>query len=291
MLTVLSCQKKEEESEVTEPTQKSILKASPPALYALALFDSAGTPVPAGFRSAIYKVDLCSSPIGYTFVSAIRNGLTPVTDVTGICDMPNVPDFAWAVTGMNSNFPRRLLRVRISTGAATIAAFTTVAGLPVSMQDIENYNATGLFVAIREGTSQLMRVNVPGGACVAFAPVGPVAQYNGLTVVGNKFHAISGLTNLICPPNSGDIFEYPIAGGGYTGKFSYKNLPVNGTWTRQELGFYFDNYCNKRWVVGSSSGIISNNTNITPCILPTPIFLRNTFGQNYRYIYDFMVKP
>jgi hypothetical protein len=291
-MTFLSCQK----SEVEEVTPIKAAKVTSnkaalacPTVYALALSGSAGTPVPAGFQSAIYKADLCTTPISYNFVSSIKIGVTPVTDVTGICDMPGVVNFAWAVTGMNSNFPQRLLKVQISTGAATIQATTTV-----PLQDIENFGTTGLFVAIKEGTSQLMKVTIPAGVCAAFAPVGPVGQYNGLTVVGNNFHVISGVTNLICTPNSGDIFEYPVGGGPYIAKYSYKNLPGNGTWTMKELGFHFDACCGRRWVVGSSSAIISNNTNITPCVAPTPTFLFNTLSSpavNVKYIYDFMAKP
>lgn len=290
-ITFVSCEKNELEQENSKKqmNQKAVTQALAPCptTYALVLSGSAGSPVPAGMASTIFKVNLCSAPIGYTFVSQIRVGFTPVTSVTGLCDMPGVPDFAWAVTGINSNFPSRLLRVQISTGSASVVAATTV-----PLQDIENFGNTGLFVAIKEGTSQLMKVSVPGGVCAAFGPVGPTPQYNGLTVVGNNFHAISGITSLICSPNRGDIFEYPSTGGPYVNKYSYKNLTVNSTWTMKELGFYFDNCCGKRWTVGSSSGIISHNPNITPCILPNPTFLLNTSttGQNYWYIYDFMGK-
>jgi len=285
-LSLFACQKTKEDiaAPLAEATAPGVdlsgnKTAACPATYALVLSGSSGTPVPPGFQSYIYKVGLC--PNAFTYVSQIKIGLTPVTDVTGICDMPTVPDFAWAVTGQNSNFPSKILRVRISTGAAGI-----VSNSAVPLQDIENFNNTGLFVAIREGTAQLMRVTPGTGACVLFAPAGPTNQYNGLAVVGNKFHAISGTTNLICPPLSGDIFEYNTVGGPYVGKYSYKNLPGNGAWTMKELGLYFDSCCGKRWVVGSSSGILSNNTNITPCIAPSPTFIFNT-----RYIYDFMLKP
>ena len=287
----VSCEKNDDlqETKKTGTTNKAVQQALAPCptTYALVLSGSAGTPVPAGMASTIFKVDLCSSPTGYNFVSQIRVGLTPVTSVTGLCDMPGVPDFAWAVTGINSNFPGKLLRVQISTGSASVVAATTV-----PLQDIENFGNTGLFVAIKEGTSQLMKVSVPGGVCVAFGPVGPTPQYNGLTVVGNNFHAISGITSLICSPTRGDIFEYPSTGGPYVAKYSYKNLTANPSWTMKELGFYFDSCCGKRWTVGSSSGIISNNINITPCVLPNPSFLLNTSttGQNYWYIYDFMGK-
>lgn len=287
--TFVSCDKTELEQEDNKSTEKVVTAALAPCptTYALVLSGSAGSPVPAGYASTIFKVNLCSSPVGYSFVSLIRVGGIAVTSVTGLCDMPGVPDYAWAVTGINSNFPGKLLRVQISTGNASVVATTTV-----PLQDIENYGSTGLFVAIKEGTSQLMKVSVPGGVCVAFGPVGPTPQYNGLAVVGTKFQAISGLTNLVCGPNYGDIFEYPTTGGPYTAKYSYKNLPANFSWTMRELGFYFDNCCAKRWTVGSSAGIISHNLNVTPCILPNPTFLLNTAttGQNYRYIYDYMAK-
>ncbi|MFM9987162.1 hypothetical protein [Flavobacterium sp.] len=290
-MTFISCQK----SEVEEANAQSIQKqqtsrsvAACPATYALVLSGGFGTPVPAGLTSYIYRVNLCSTPVGYNFVSAIKIGATPVTGVTGICDMPGVVDFAWAVTGVNSNFPKRLLKVQISTGNASIVAVTSV-----YLQDIENFGTTGLFVAIQEGTSQLMKVNVISGASTAFAPVGIVPQYNGLTVVGNNFQAISGTTNAVCPPTTGDIFEYLSTGGNYIAKYSYKNLTANATWTMKELGFHFDSCCGRRWVVGSSSNIISNNTNIAPCVLPNPTFLLNTSltGQNFFAIYDFMAKP
>lgn len=286
-IALFACQKAKEDR--ASPLGESSVpgnKATPgakvlacPATYALVLSGSSGTPVPAGFLSYIYKMGLC--PNAFVYVSQIKLGLVPVTGVTGICDLPGVPDFAYAVTGMNSNFPNRVLRVRISTGAAGIVSAT-----PIPLQDIENFGNTGLFVAIREATSQLIRVNPATGACVGFAPAGPTNQYNGLAVVGNKFHAISGTTNLICPPLSGDIFEYNNVGGPYVAKYSYKNLPGNGTWTMKELGLMYDSCCGKNWVVGSSSGILSNNTNISPCAAPNP-----TFNFNTRYIYDFMSKP
>lgn len=288
IISLFSCEKNDVKPE-NEIKQKAAAQALAPCAptYALVLSGSSSSPVPAGFLSTIYKVDLCAAPTGYNFVSVITIGGVQVRSVTGLCNMPGVADFAWAVTGVNSNFPSKLLRVQISTGVASVVANTTV-----PLQDIENYGTTGLFVAIKEGTSQLMRVNVGTGACVAFAPAGPTPQYNGLTVVGNKFHAISGTTNLVCNPTYGDIFEYNTAGGPYVAKYSYKNLAANPSWTMKELGFHFDNCCGKRWTVGSAMGILSHNTNITPCVLPNPTFLLNTTttGQNFWYIYDFMEK-
>ncbi len=297
MVTVLlfSCEKNETpegnkietKSNLQQKTNATSAVASCAPVYALVLSGSSSSPIPGGFSSNIFKVDLCASPTAYTFVSQIKIGGTPVQSVTGLCNMPGVVDFAWAVTGINSNFPSRILKVHIPTGNATIAAASAV-----PLQDIENYLATGLFVAIKEGTSQLMKVNPSTGACAVFAPVGPTSQYTGLTVVGNKFHAISGNTNLVCGPTYGDIFEYTTAGGAYIAKYSYKNLAANPSWTMKELGFHYDNCCGKRWTVGSALGIISHNIDVTPCVLPNPTFLLNTTttGQNYWYIYDFMEK-
>ncbi|WP_136667879.1 hypothetical protein [Flavobacterium sp. H122] len=289
LITAFTACEKSELKQENPKDQKTAVQALAPCapVYALVLSGSSSSPVPAGFASTIFKVDLCAAPTGYNFVSQINVAGVPVRSVTGLCNMPGVVDFAWAVTGMNSNFPSKLLRVQISTGSASVVATTTV-----PLQDIENYGTTGLFVAIKEGTSQLMKVSVPSGFCSVFAPAGPTPQYNGLTVVGNKFHAISGTTNLICNPTYGDIFEYTTAGGPYVGKYSYKNLTTTPSWTMKELGFHFDACCGKRWTVGSSMGIISHNTNITPCVLPNPTFLLNTTttGQNYWYIYDFMEK-
>lgn len=268
---------------VESSSNRKINAAAPtacPPLSALVLTGSFGSPVPSGLQSFIYRVNLCVTPVTFTTVSQIKIGATNVTSVTGICNMPGVANYAWAVTGKNSNFPQKLLKVQISTGAASIAANTSV-----PLQDIENYG-TGLFVAIKEATSQLMKVAVPSGACAVFAPPGPTAQYNGLTVAGTKLQAMSGLTNIVCPGKSGDIFEYPTAGGMYTAKYSYKNTPANSTWTMKELGFYFDPCCNKRWVVGSSSSVLSHQTNATPCAASNPVLLLGT-----RAIYDFMIKP
>jgi hypothetical protein len=288
LLLLNSCQKQDQEivptkesgAGVSNKTAKQSLLPCPQQVFALVLGGNVGTPIPAGYLSYICKVDLCSNPVGFNFVSQLKINNVAVTDVTGICDNPGIVDFGYAVTGINSNFPKKLLRFQISTGISSIVNPTTDA-----LQDIEYYPPTNLYVAIKEGTSQLMKVAVPSGICTAFSPVGPTSQYNGLTVVGNKLQAISGNTALICSPTSGDIFEYPVTGGNYTGKYSYKNLAANSLWTMKELGFYFDDCCQKRWVVGSSNGFLSNNLNITPCILPNPNFLINT-----KPIYDFMSK-
>ncbi|WP_130733891.1 hypothetical protein [Flavobacterium sp. J27] len=290
-----SCQTPEENTtEETNANATTKLKpetdrasaASCGTMYALVLSAGTSTPVPGGLTSHIYKVDVCTSPTGYNYLSTINIGGTPVTSVTGLCDMPGTPGYAWAVTGVNSNFPSRLLKVQIISGAAVVATPTAA-----PLQDIENYGTTGLFLAIKEGTSTVMRVNVSTGACTPFSSASPTNQYNGLTFFGNKVHVISGLTNIMCPPNYGDIFEYDLA-GNLVGRYSYKNLPANNIYTMKELGFHYDNCC-KRWVVGSSTGIISNNFDITACTPSNPTFLLNTAatGQPHYAIYDFMLEP
>ncbi|VXB84579.1 conserved hypothetical protein [Flavobacterium sp. 9AF] len=255
-------------------------------MYALVLSAGTSTPVPAGLSSHIYKVDVCASPVAYNYLSTIKIGGTPVTSVTGLCDMPGAAGLAWAVTGANSNFPSRLLKVQLATGNAAVAFPTTV-----PLQDIENYGNTGFFLAIKEASSTIMKMDVTTGICTVFSSISPTNQYNGLTFVNNKVHVISGLTNMICNPNYGDIFEYDLA-GILTSRYSYKNLPANNIYTMKELGFHFDSCC-KRWVVGSSSGIISNNFDITACTASFPNFLLNTTtsGQPHYAIYDFMLKP
>ncbi|CAM4110522.1 MULTISPECIES: hypothetical protein [Flavobacterium] len=276
-----------ESNENNKTTSNSLRAPACGSMYALVLSFGTSTPIPGGITSHVYKVDLCSSStVGYNYLSTIKIGGTPVTSVTGLCDMPGASGYAWAVTGANSNFPQKLLKLELATGNAAVAFNTTV-----PLQDIENYGNTGLFLAIEEATSTIMKVNVSSGACVPFSSISPVAQYNGLTFVGNKVHVISGLTNYICSPNLGDILEYDL-GGNLTRRYSYKNLPVNNIFTMKELGFHFDSCC-KKWVVGSSSGIISNNFDVTPCTPPSPILLLNTFStsQPHHAIYDFMVEP
>jgi hypothetical protein len=291
-LFILSCQnsddltaKSKNQTDKTSKSQTSKALAPCGPLYALVLkTGGTGTPVVSA-DSFIFKVDLCTSPVFYGFVSQIKVGAIPLTAVTGICDLPGDPDHLYATTGQNSNFPKKLYKVKIATGQATLVCNTTD-----FLQDIEMVTPT-YFVAVKEASSQLMKVDIPSGICTAISPAGPLPQYNGLTLVGSKLHAISGNTSAICSSTMiGDIFEYNLGGGNYVGKYSYK--APTGVYTMKELGFYFDNCCGKNWVVGSAQGIISNNLNVTPCTLPVATFLLNaaTSGQNYWNIYDFAVK-
>lgn len=289
---LLSCQNSDEvavesnnSSVKATKNQTSKALASCGQVYALVLkTGGTGTPVISA-ESFIFKVDLCATPVFYNFVSQIKVGGTPLKAVTGICDFPSDPDHLYATTGQNSNFPKKLFKVKIATGQATLVCNTTD-----YLQDIEMVNPS-YYVAVKEATSQLMKVDIPSGICTAISPAGPLPQYNGLTLVGSKLHAISGNTSVICSSSMiGDIFEYNLGGGDYVDKLSYK--APSGTYTMKELGFYFDNCCGKNWVVGSAQGIISNNLNVTPCTLPTATFLLNaaTTGQNYWNIYDFAEK-
>lgn len=291
-LFLLSCQNELEEKDNKEFQNEEVnnfQRAAAPCreLYALVLPASGtGSPILPNIESFIFKVELNTSPIGYNFVSQIKIAGTPVTCVTGLSDMIGIPDYAWAVTGQNSNFPKKLLKVNITSGQATIEANTTE-----YLQDIENLDVSGNnLVGIKEGTSQLMKVDIPSGICTLFGPNGPTKQYNGLTTMGGKLYAISGLTDYICPSKRGDIFEYELTGGDYINKYSYKS--TNATYTMKELGFYYDNCYGKKWLIGSSQAIITNNINIKPCILPYPTFLLNTTTthQNFHGIFDFMTK-
>lgn len=291
-LFLFSCQNEMEEKNVETNQQinkESNLEKFAPCstLYALVLpGNGTGSPMLPNINSYIYKVNLGSIPIGYTFTSQIKIGGTPVTCVTGLCDMTGTADYAWAVTGQNSNFPKKILKVHISSGQATLGSTTTD-----YLQDIENLDASGTLVGIKEGTSQLLKLNASSGICSLFAPNGPTSQYNGLTVKDGKLYAISGLTNYICSPKTGDIFEYLLTGGHYVAKHSYKSSVAN--YTMKELGFYYDNCYGKKWLVGSAQAVISNNTSINPCYFPYPNFLLYTpdTRENYHGIYDFMSKP
>lgn len=290
LLILFSCQNELEDDTSKTSSNKSTKQversASCPELYALVLPASGtGSPVLPNINSYIYKIDLSTSPIGYTFQSEIKIGGTAVTCVTGLCDMTGVTDYAWAVTGQNSNFPKKLLKVKLSTGQASIESTTTE-----YVQDIEYLSTSGNFVGIKEGTSQLLKINIATGNCTPFGPAGPTKQYNGLTTMSGKLYAISGTTNYICYPRIGDIFEYEQSGGDYIGKYSYQS--TNATFTMKELGFYYDACYGKNWLVGSSLAKISNTNSIKPCSAPFPNLLLNTpdTHENFHGIFDFMTK-
>lgn len=289
-----SCQSPEEND--VRQTQKNSKQANKAAnvslacgsVYALVLSGSSASPVASGLTSHIYNVDLCSSTVGYTFQSSINIGGTPVTGVTGLCDLPESPGKAIAVTGINSNFPQSILNVDIASGLTFV-----IVNSDVPLQDIENDGSTGDFYAIQENSSHIMKVDIATGACVAFAPVGPTPQYNGLIIKDGFLFAISGNTSYICGSRKGDVFKYalPGIGGSYVGKNSYKS--IDPTFTGEELGLYYDDCCGKNWVVGSTSNIISSNVGITACALPNASFLLNTTttAATHFAIYDFMLKP
>lgn len=258
------------------------------SVYSLVLNGIAGTPVPLGLQSFIHKIDPCSGAV--TSVVQITNGgssTNPIYSVTGISNMLANPGYSWGVTGVNSNFPGRILKIQTATGNASIGAQTrlnSTTGAIVYLQDIEN-NGTDYF-AIIEGTARIVRVNISTGVCTLFASA-PTNQLNGLTFVGTTMYVISGTTTAICPSNSGDIWRFNslLLTAPVLGTNTYKNLPANPTWTMKELGFHFDACCNiKRFLVGSSSGILSNNPNIS-CAGVNPIFM-----VNIKPTYDFMAE-
>jgi hypothetical protein len=278
--TIWACQKTEVESTSTdnETFKSSGAKIAACSLYSLVLNGSSGTPVIPSLNSFIFKVDPCSGATG--LVSQIKiGGVTPVTSVTGLSNVLGMPGYAFAVTGKNSNFPQRLLKVQIATGIAIVVTPTQV-----PLQDIE-HNGTNYF-AILEGTARIMKVNVVSGATVFFAAP-PTQQLNGMTFKGTSMYVISGNTSAICPPNSGDIWAYnsltaaPLPPAG-----SYKNLPANANWTMKELGFHLDFCCQKSFMVGSAAPVaVISNRNSLSCLGATPIFLNNTEPT-----YDFMIE-
>lgn len=278
--TIWACQKSKVET--TSPDddlfKSSGAKVAACSLYSLVLSGNSGTPVVAGLQSFIHKVDPCTGGTG--FVSQIKVGGTPVTCVTGLSNMLGVPGYAWAVTGKNSNFPGRILKVQISTGIASVGPATQF------LQDLE-HNGTNYF-AILEGTSRILKVNIGTGA-VAFFAAPPTNQLNGLTFSGTTMVVISGNTSALCSPNSGDIWYYNslLATPPPLGSGTYKNLPINSNWTMKELGFHFDVCCQKRFMVGSAglpSSVLSNRTSIS-CAGATPTFL-----SNIKPTYDFMIE-
>ncbi|CAM4110308.1 MULTISPECIES: hypothetical protein [Flavobacterium] len=292
--TFWSCQTPDENDVMqTEKNNKQENKAENVPLacgnvYALVLSGSSGSPVASGLTSHIYNVDLCPETIDYTFQSSINIGGVPVMGVTGLCDFPGISGKAIAVTGINSNFPQRLLNVDIATGLAVVMLSTSV-----PLQDIENDGNTGDFYAIRENSSQIMKVDILTGICTAFAPVGPTPQYNGLIIKGGFLFTISGNTSYICGSRRGDVFRYalPGTGSGYVAKNSYKSaVPA---FTTEELGLFYDDCCGRNWVVGSSSNMISNNTDIIACTSNSATLLLDTTStsQPHYSIYDFMLKP
>jgi hypothetical protein len=279
--TIWACQKTEVEStSVENDTFKSsgAKVAVGCSLYSLVLNGNSGTPVAAGLQSFIFKVNPCSGATG--LVSQIKvGGITPVTCVTGLSNMLGVPGYAWAVTGKNSNFPGRILKVQIATGNASVGPATEF------LQDLEN-NGTDYF-AILEGTQKIFKVNVFTGLITFFAAP-PTAQLNGLTFKGTTMYVISGTSSALCPPNSGDIWYYNslLATPPPLGSGTYNNLPANSNWTMKELGFHLDFCCQKTFMVGSAGipSVLSNRTTLA-CALPNPTFL-----SNIKPTYDFMIE-
>jgi hypothetical protein len=56
---------------------------------------------------------------------------------------------------------------------------------------------------------------------------------------------------------------------------------------------FYDDCCGRNWVVGSSSNMISSNTDIIACTPNSATLLLDTTStsQPHHSIYDFMLKP
>ncbi|MFN8355532.1 MAG: hypothetical protein U0Y10_13835 [Spirosomataceae bacterium] len=273
---LLSCDKNTENVSPSESVSTSAARATDasaaaaPAYasacedYSLALSGSYTTPIPGLLTSEIHRVQLCTgveNPI-----STINIGGVPVYSVTGISKMDGNTKVLYAVTGKNSNYPYKLLKVEILTGNATVIATTTtgIGATPIPLQDIDNYGAN--YFAIREGTNQVVSINVGTGVCTTFAVAPTNYPLTGLTFKGNRMWVIAGVANFNCSPNYGDMFEYTL--GGVLNSSNSYNAGVM-SYTNKELGLDFFSSaacCTRNWVVASAStaagGSLTYNLNL-----------------------------
>lgn len=242
-------------------------------VFSLVLSGSTGTPHIGGLGSFIVRTDVCS---GMALSSVqIKLGGNPVTSVTGLSKSHLAGEF-YAVTGANSNFPRRIMRVNmLGNVVGMINAWFGSPNQLVPLQDIEWRGVGADYYAIKEGSNTIFKVNVATGQCTVYAAP-PTNQLNGLTFdSAGRMWVISGTTNAVCAPKTGDMWSYAgIMVGALMATRTYNNLPANSNWTMKELGLNFDTCCGKRWIVGSSSGVYSNNGTIT-CTGPNPTFIAN----------------
>jgi hypothetical protein len=242
-------------------------------VYSLILGGSTGTPHAAGLDSYIAPVDVCT---GVTLGAVqIMAGAVAVKSVTGLTKSHFAGEF-YAVTGANSNFPNKIMRV--NAAGSVISMINAWFGSPnqiVPIQDIEWKAAGALeYFAIKEGSNTIFKVNVVTGQLSIFNSTIPTAQLNGLTFDSlGRMWVISGQTNANCATGFGDMWALNAAGTVVLTR-TYNNLPANPTWVGQELGLHFDTCCVKRFVVGSSSMVMSNNTN-NLCGGLTPTFINN----------------
>lgn len=234
-------------------------------VYSLVLSGASGTPHIGGLDSYLVNVDLNTG--NSVAASQIKIGAVPVKTVTGITKAPATVPTIYGVTGINSSVPGRLLRINPATGAAVILGNTMMGNFIVYLQDIEYCTTNNRYYAIVEGTNRIVS-SVNGLSWAFFAAVPVNYQLNGLTFRTsggiNSLWVISGAGNAFCGGSYGDMWNFSLA-GVMMGTRNYKATSV--LWTNKELGldFHFNTVCIARnFVVGSSSGVLSNNMLLCP---------------------------
>lgn len=240
-------------------------------IYSLVLAGNSGTPHIGGLDSYLVNVDMATG--NTTAASQIMIGAIAVKSVTGITKAPSsatTPPIIFGVTGINSNFPGRLLKINPVTGAAVNAGPTMLGNLPVFLQDIEYCLANNRYYAIVEGTNRI--VSSPNGlAWVNMPNIIPAnVQLNGLTfrTVGNitRLWVIAGAGNTFCGVNFGNMWQLAL-NGAFISTSNYN--AANALWTNKELGLDFNANTGcvpRNFVVGSAMGILSNNLNLCPAL-------------------------
>ncbi|GGD67302.1 hypothetical protein GCM10011514_34230 [Emticicia aquatilis] len=253
--------------------------------YSLVLSGVTATPHAGGLDSYLANVDMVTGAT--TAASAITVGGLIVKSVTGITKIPAAAPTLYAVTGMNSSIPRRLLRVNPATGVSVNVGATVSAGAVIALQDIEYCTTNARYYAIMEGTNRIMiSPDALNWTLLAVAPTN--FRLNGLTFQKNAagvetLWVIAGQANTLCGGKFGDMFNYTL-GGAFIANNSYNAATAGPVTPELGLDFYQNTACVIRnFVVGSASGFLSHN--MTLCSgggIPAPIG-----GSGIKATYDF----
>lgn len=240
-------------------------------IYSLVLAGNSGTPHIGGLDSYLANVDMATG--NTTAASQITIGAIAVKSVTGITKAPasaTTPPIIFGVTGINSNFPGRLLKINPATGAAVNAGPTMLGNVPVFLQDIEHCPANNRYYAIVEGTNRI--VSSPNGLVWINMPniIPANVQLNGLTfrTIGNitRLWVIAGAGNTFCGVNFGNMWQLAL-NGAFISTSNYN--AANALWTNKELGLDFNANTGcvpRNFVVGSAMGVLSNNLTLCPAL-------------------------
>ncbi len=240
-------------------------------VYSLVLAGNSGTPHIGGLDSYLVNVDMVTG--NTTAASQIMIGAVVVKTVTGITKAPTsatTPPTIFGVTGINSNFAGRLLKINPATGAAVNVGPTMMGNVQVFLQDIEYCLANNRYYAIVEGTNRI--VSSPNGLNWINMPtiIPTTVQLNGLTfrTVGNttRLWVIAGAGNTFCGANFGNMWQLAL-NGAFVSTNNYN--AANPLWTNKELGLDFNANTGcvpRNFVVGSAMGILSNNMTLCPAL-------------------------